>query len=262
MHPPLPVTQGGSIDRLRDGSEGTALAMNIVLGGLVFLLLLITPVGWIMLMLAFATWFAGFALAARLKANGLKVTPTHFPALHAAVERCRERLGRPDLEVYVVQDSTFNAFASRMAFRNFVVLHSGAVDAVLRKGDADQLEFLIGHEIGHVALGHLSFVRGGLAELGLILPPLYFWYRRCQERSADRCGLWACGSRAKAVRGLATLAGGAELGPEVSLTEVQAQWSAISGEFWVTYTRFYSPYPHLIERMVLVDRAGAELGVG
>jgi hypothetical protein len=37
---------------------------------------------------------------------------------------------------------------------------------------------------------------------------------------------------------------------------------AVSGEFWVTYTRFYSPYPHLTERMVLVDRAGGELGVG
>lgn len=45
-----------------------------------------------------------------------------------------------------MQDSTFNAFATRLAGRGFVILNSGAVDTLLRKGKMDDLKFLVGHE--------------------------------------------------------------------------------------------------------------------
>lgn len=174
----------------------------------------------------------------------------------------RSRLTHPEVEMYILQDSAFNAFATRLASRNFIVLNTGAVDAVLRKGDAAQLEFLIGHECGHVVFGHVGFLRGAVPMVNeLLLPPLYAWYRRCQERSADRAGLWACGNRDKAVRGLCTLAGGAELGPVVKLLEIRNQWNGIKDEFFVNLSNFFSHYPHLANRIVLVDTAANEFGM-
>ena len=259
--PALPVTQSGSLESLRDNSEGAALVLCLVVGIALFLATLITPIGWWIVSLAVFGIFTRYALAANLKANGIKVTPAQFPELNAVVEHCRERIGRPDIHVYIVQDSAFNAFATRLAFRNYVVLNSGAVDAVLLRGDTDELKFLVGHEFGHVHFGHVGFLRGTLPMLGLFVPPLHAWYRRCQERTCDRAGLWACGSRTKATRALSVIAGGAELGPKTSFPAIQSQWNEVSGEFWVAFTRFFSDYPHLTERIVLVDRAANDLGL-
>lgn len=261
LPPPLPnaFAQDLSLEALRDRSESTALTVNLVFALLLLPLFCLLSLYVVPLMLLL--WISSYAQAARLKANSVKVSAAQFPEVHAALERCRERLGNPELEAYVVQDSTFNAFAARLTSRNFVVLHSGSVDAILRRGDHEHLMFLLGHECGHVAFGHVGFLRGTLVMITAILPPLHAWYRRCQERSADRAGLWACGSRERAVRGLATLAAGAELGPKVNLPEIRRQWEAIRGEFWVKRSAFYSSYPHLIERIVLVDQAADELRV-
>jgi len=259
--PVLPVTQTGSLENLRDGGETAALVLCCAIGILILIPLLFTPFGWWIVLIAAFGIFGRYIMAANIKANGIKVTSEQFPELNAAVEHCRQRLGRPETDVYVIQDSSFNAFATRLAFRNYVVLNSGAVDAVLLKGDAEQLQFLVGHEFGHVQFGHVGFLRGMLPTLGLFIPPLHAWYRRCQERTADRAGLWACGTRAKAQRALSTLAGGAELGPKVNFAAIQTQWTSVSGEFWVMFSRFWSDYPHLTERIVLVDRAANDLGL-
>jgi len=256
--PPLPLVS--SVENIRDRDEGTAFTFNVIFATVAVLALFF--VSWLLIPIALLTWLLGFFLAAHLKGSGIKVTAGQFPELHAALERVRARLTHPEVDVYVVQDSAFNAFATRMASRNFVVLNTGAVDAILRKGDAEQLEFLIGHECGHVVFGHVSLVRGAIPRVTeLLCPPLYAWYRRCQERSADRAGLWACGSRLKAVRGLCTLAGGAELGPVIKLQEVRNQWDGIKHEFFVKYYTFWSHYPHLTNRIVLVDNAANEFGM-
>lgn len=247
-----------SVENLRDRGEQTAFTFNVIFVALAVIGLFF--ISWVLIPVGLMLWLASFLFAARIKGNGIRVTAGQFPELHAALERCRTRLGNPDLQVYVVQDSAFNAFAVRLAARNYVVLYSGAVDATLRKGDTGHLEFLMGHECGHVTLGHVSFLRGTLPAISeLLCPPLHAWYRRCQERSADRAGLWACDSREKAIRGLSTLAAGAELGPQVRLSEVRGQWDSIKNEFFVTLSTFFSHYPPLTNRIVLVDEAANEL---
>ena len=154
-----------------------------------------------------------------------------------------------------------SAFATRIGGRNFVVLNSGAVDTLLRKEKIEDLKFLVGHECGHVALGHVGFWGGTAARLAALIYPLHAWYRRCQERSADHCGLWCAGNRADAHRSIAVLAGGSEMGSRLDILTAATQWSEIRDETWIMISRFYSEYPHTMERILLVHQAADELRI-
>lgn len=195
----------------------------------------------------------------RLKGGAVQVTPQSWPELHAIIEESRALLGVAETKTYIIQDNSFNAFATRLAGRNFVVLNSGAVDTLLRKGKVEDLKFLVGHEFGHVGLGHLSFWGGTIPRLASLFFPLYAWYRRCQERSADRCGLWCAGNRNDAHRSIAVLAGGSEMGSRLDITTVLAQWNEVKDETWIMISRYYSEYPHTMERIILVHQGADEL---
>ncbi len=263
MNPPpaIPIpSYANPIDNLRDRSEGTARTLCLVFGIILFIALLCAGgIGIAILMIGFFTWVLSFLAAARLKGGAVLITPQSWPELHSLVEEAKAKLGVSDAKAYVAQDNAFNAFATRLAGRNYVVLNSGAVDTLLRKGKLEDLKFLVGHECGHVALGHVSFWGGTVPHLASLIYPLYAWYRRCQERSADRCGLWCAGNRADAHRSIAVLAGGSEMGARLDINAVSTQWNEIRDETWIMISRYYSEYPHTVERIILVHQAADEL---
>ena len=264
--PPNPVIgappQLQPADRLRDQNEGLAKGLCLGVGGVIALVLLLTGVGLTFLPWIFFAWAFSFLSAAILKANAVLISPHSWPELNALVEEAKAKLNLGEVSAFVAQDSVFNAFATRLAGRNFIVLNSGAVDALLRKGRLEDLKFLVGHECGHVALGHVNLLGGLVPRLcALFFYPLYAWYRRCQERSADRCGLWCAGNRADAHRSIAVLAGGSEMGSRLNRHAADEQWNLVRDEFWIGFARFVSEYPHTTERIALIHRGADELGL-
>ena len=257
-----PPAFANPLESLRDRSEMTARTLCIVIG--IFLLVALICAGGIGLFILFfglISWILGFLMAAQLKGGAVQINERSWPELHAVFEQAKTRLGMPDAKAYVIQDNAFNAFAARLGGRNFVVLNSGAVDTLLRKGKIEDLKFLVGHECGHVALGHVGFWGGTAARLASFIYPLHAWHRRCQERSADRCGLWCAGNRADAHRSIAVLAGGSEMGSRLDILTAATQWSEIRDETWIMIARYYSEYPHTMERILLVHQAADELRI-
>lgn len=104
----------------------------------------------------------------------------------------------PDL--YMQQDYYINAYTTGFQQDAYIVVSTGAVDKLTDK----ELQFVIGHEAGHIKSGHVlyhilcAYMTQILTNLGIgstlampIQMALQYW-NRMSEFTADRAGLLAC----------------------------------------------------------------------
>jgi Zn-dependent protease with chaperone function len=132
----------------------------------------------------------------------VKLGRAQYPSIHRMVEDACEVLDIPLPEVYLASDDELNAFA--FGYNRFLVtVNAGLVD---RFRD-DELRFVLGHEVGHIACEHMVYRSTAwvLSELGgalfgKLLGPvaglvtagvdlaLSRW-SRASEYSCDRAGL-------------------------------------------------------------------------
>ncbi|MBI2373781.1 MAG: M48 family metallopeptidase [Deltaproteobacteria bacterium] len=242
-----------NVNTLRDPAESTAWNALAVASIPVWL----AVVAWIVASYGAGLVFIGifyvmkmmgerFA-AAWIKSSGIRVSELQLPEIHRAVVECSGALGMQAPEVYVVQNTVWNAFATKLAGRKMVVLMSGIVDSMMEHGDEAALRFVVGHELGHLACGHVEPKRTWVLAGGW-LPWLVLWYKRRCEFTCDRVGT-ACTDRAAAIRGLGYLAGGATAARHLNLEAVIAQWESHRSEFFVKYRTIYSTHPPTLWRI-------------
>jgi Zn-dependent protease with chaperone function len=140
------------------------------------------------------------------------VTPHSASGLAALVRECAARLQVEPVQVFVAPSRALNAYTFGLTSPKVVVLYSPLVQIM----DADELRFIIGHEMGHVRLGHtwLNSLVGGMAGVpspflaAVVLALAFRWWNRACEYSADRAGLLACGHLQKAISALVRLTTG------------------------------------------------------
>lgn len=201
-----------SLSALRYPGEQSTLAGTLTLAGLILLLtaaptLLVLPLAAsLILALSYSMTRSHHQQLIR---NALAVTSENAAGLDALVQDCRRRLNAEAVQVFAVRSRQLNAYTFGLHAPRVVVLYSGLFEHM----DADEMRFIIGHELGHVVLGHtwLNTLVGGMAGLpasfgGAVLLTLALrgWNRAC-EYSADRAGLVACSSPAKAISALVKL---------------------------------------------------------
>jgi Zn-dependent protease with chaperone function len=125
---------------------------------------------------------------------------------------CIRRLKPGPVELFIVRGRQANAYTFGLSDPKTVVVYAPLVEIM----DEDEFKFVLGHELGHVALGHtwLNTLLGGLAGVpqtygtAMILTAAFRWWNRACEYSADRAGMLACQNPAKAVTALVKLAAG------------------------------------------------------
>ena len=158
-----------------------------------------------------ATW--GLSLA-----TGIHVSPNTYPEIYKIVVECADVLGIP-IPYVIISDQVkgINACTAGTNQFSFIAI-SSMLPLVL---NTDELKFVIGHECGHLALGHVVYhtainmvgsVGGLLPVVGDVISktvtyPLKAWSRR-SEISADRAGLICCGDIGIATRSLLKLEAG------------------------------------------------------
>jgi len=147
-------------------------------------------------------------------ATAIPVNEHSFPYLHKMVKHCADTLRIPMPYVVVSNALDFNAFTTGSDKEPYIVLGSMLVKAL----NEEQLHFVIGHECGHIAMGHVIYqsVVNVLAMLAKTVPilgeivnstagiALNAWSRR-SEITADRAGLLCCGDLEVAQRALLQL---------------------------------------------------------
>jgi len=239
--------------------ERTLGAITLVLGLLVWLGLIVGTFGiaLIGLALGFVLYLFGQStLIAHIKGNGVELSESQFPDLHAQFVECCDRLQiatRP--QAYVLNgNGGMNAFATRFLGTQYVVLLSDVVDAMEKH--ADGVRFYLGHELGHLRMKHL---RGHLLRWPVLwLPLLGAAYSRARESTCDRHGLACCTSPDGAAQALAALSAGSARWQQLDLKAYRKQAGYSSG-FWMSFHELISGYPWLTKRAARVMDGEAEM---
>ncbi|MFU8827585.1 MAG: M48 family metallopeptidase [Brevefilum sp.] len=145
-----------------------------------------------------------------LMQRAVRVDQARTPQLAALVAASGLKLQPGPVDVFLVDQKQINAYTFGISNPKVLVLFT-SLSKVMTGGE---LQFIIGHEMGHVALGHtwVNTIIGGMAGIpapfgaAVLLYAAFRWWNRMCEFSADRAGLLACGDLHTAVSALVKLA--------------------------------------------------------
>ncbi|GAB2497669.1 M48 family metallopeptidase [Nocardiopsis aegyptia] len=147
-------------------------------------------------------YFVRGQLFARQRINGVRVTEDQFPEAHRMVAEAAAVFNmRRVPEAYVVLgNGVLNAFASGHGSRRYVAINSDLFEVGGRLADPDALRFVIGHEVGHIAAGHTSFLRHFGISVANVIPGVGSTLSRAQEYTADNHAHLYCPGGAQGLR--------------------------------------------------------------
>lgn len=210
----------------------------------------IAPV--IAIILVAFSYFGTKSMHAQLVRQAQHVDMQSSPELtQIAIESAR-KLEAHGVEVYIVRNDQRNAYTFGLDKPQNIVIYS----SLLQIMDADELKFVIGHELGHVIFGHtwLNTLLGGMAGVpttfGLsVVVNLAFrsWNRAC-EYSADRAGLVACGNLNKAILTLVELAAG-DIKSQAEFQQALALLEKQDDSFGNVLSESLASHPMIIKRI-------------
>jgi Zn-dependent protease with chaperone function len=240
------------LSTLRYRRERPLFVLSLVLSIIAWLAIAITIVGLAYVVIgALVYWVAQALMLATIKGNGVKITSTQLPDLHRRIEAIAQKLElTPVPEAYLLnQRAGFNALATRFLGRNFVIFYADLLEACDENPGA--ADFIVGHELGHFALGHL---RTRMVLLpSLIVPLVGPAYSRACEYSCDMVGQAVVDKPETAVSGLTVLAAGGLFAKQLSLDALVEQ-SKANGVFWQAIVELNSSHPFLAKRVAALRR--------
>lgn len=137
----------------------------------------------------------------RLVGTSVRIHEAQHPQLFAVVKRCAAALGLPMPLVFVREDYNVPVLALGLGEPYSLILSCNWLEHFKE----DELTFMIGRELGHIASGHTRFtsllsINGN--ENALISLVFGAWLRKT-ELTCDRIGLLCCGSIDAAIRAIA-----------------------------------------------------------
>jgi Zn-dependent protease with chaperone function len=199
-------------------------------------------------------------------ADAVEITPETLPQYYPVVAELRERFKLPKTRIFVSRTSPMVPFAAGLWGQTVVVFNMG----VLLMFTLDEFKFLLGHELGHIKLGHTrigALVGGSHMKLGGVAGPLRrvkrqltARYQYAQELSCDRIGVLATHDVGPAVSTLIKWSGGVARGAKMDLTTLAGQAEELRRGPAATaalLTRLSQAQPRLIERLrALTEWAG------
>lgn len=240
--------------RLVAPKERRLFVVGVVFSALAWLAIVVSIVGLAYALAGGVFFLAAHALfLAHVRTDGVRVDERQLPELHARVQTAAKKLGLATAPaVYVLNGGgLLNAFAAKLLSRRYVILLSDLVDHCQ---DPRQLDFIVGHELGHHAAGHLSW------NLFLLPYRLVPWlgaaYSRACEYTCDRCGLAAADDLEQSMRGLVVLAAGGRVAQQVNLAAFASQ-RRDAGGFWATVLELSSSHPFLSKRVAALQAVHA-----
>ena len=187
------------------------------------------------------------------RGSAVRLSQRQFPDIYSLKEDFARGLGlRKDPEIYLQSgNGTLNAFAASTFGHDFVVIHSELFSNTYEK-NRDALAFIIGHELGHLRLGHTRlWYQLSVAYVDRV-PLLGGFLSRAREFSCDRHGAYLA---PQGEEGLVLLAAGRYVYKEVDVEELLEQARRFRG-FWPAVAQLPQSHPFTVRRLKTLCDAG------
>ena len=185
------------------------------------------------------------------RGSAVRLSSRQFPDIYAVKDDFVRRLNlRRDPEIYLMSgNGTLNAFAASTFGYDFVVIHSELFSNTYEK-NRDALAFIIGHELGHLRLGHTRLWYQLSTAYVDRVPLLKGFLSRAREYSCDRHGAYLV---PQGEEGLVLLAAGRYVYKDVDVGELLEQAQRFRG-FWPIVAQLPQSHPFTVRRLkVLYD---------
>lgn len=243
------------IDSLRHEKEKNYLTIMQIVGGIVWLALLVGTVGKLIYWappLALVLWLTGLYFKAVIYGDSVKITEKQYPEIHKLIVDHSQKLNLVSVpEVFIYNGSGLvNAFAVKYLSTKYVILMSDLVDLMLKRNKIDELSMIIGHELGHHAAGHTNPWKNLLLKPATFIPLLGAAYGRACELTADRIGYAVTRNCTAAQNALVAIALGSEsLANDTNIDEFLSQEKEIP-ELMDFIHKILSPHPRMTRRII------------
>jgi Zn-dependent protease with chaperone function len=190
---------------------------------------------------------------AAVRGTAVELSPRQYPELFRTADDFAQRLGlRRRPQIYLANgNGTLNAFAAQATGHDYVVL-ANELFVNLYHNNRDGLRFILGHELGHIRLHHVSLWYQLAVAYSERIPLLGPALSRLREYSCDRHGahLAPLGQT-----GLVLLASGRHTENVVDVDELVRQGRSLKG-FWVGLAHLPRSHPYTVRRLERLYRLG------
>jgi Zn-dependent protease with chaperone function len=190
---------------------------------------------------------------AGIRGSAVRLSRRQFPDVYAVKEDFARRLRlKRNPEIYVMSgNGALNAFAASTFGYDFVVVHSELFSNTYRK-NKDALAFIIGHELGHLRLGHTRLWYQLSTAYVDRVPLLGAFLSRAREFSCDRHGAYVA---PQGEEGLMLLAAGRYVYKQVETEELLEQAHRFRG-FWPAVAQLPQSHPFVVRRISALHDLG------
>jgi Zn-dependent protease with chaperone function len=190
---------------------------------------------------------------AGIRGSAVRLSRRQFPDIYAVKEDFARRLElQRDPEIYLMSgNGALNAFAASTLGYDFVVIHSELFSNTY-ENNKDALAFIIGHELGHLRLGHTRLWYQLSTAYVDRVPLLGDFLSRAREYSCDRHGAYVA---PQGEEGLVLLAAGRYVYKQVDVEQLLEQAQQFRG-FWPTLAQLPQSHPFTVRRIKVLHDAG------
>lgn len=184
-------------------------------------------------------------MIAHIQQNGVKITESQFPEIYEKVSAMAFKMSIYKTPAIYLMESggCLNAFATRFACKNYVVLYSDILELAYEEGE-NAVDFIIAHELAHIKRNHMG--KRIWTFWGDLFPFLGTAYSRACETTCDNMA--TCMVKGEITEGLLLLLGGKKLYKKINVKNLLDTADNDYGVFaWLN--EINSTHPHLSARV-------------
>ncbi len=187
----------------------------------------------------------------RLLGSSVRIHAAQYPRVFSIVKRACAALEIPMPLVFVRDDQFVPVAALGFGEPYSLVISSNWIEQF----SDDELAFVVGRELGHIAAGHtrfLSLLSVNGKENPIIALIFGAWLRRC-DLTCDKVGLLVCGSLDAAARAIIVSAFH-HFGRQIDATQFAEQASEIKGDAVLRWGEWLGSEPYATKRIEWMRR--------